>query len=61
MKQHFQDADQKVLYNKNLESFADNFAQNFTPKTIPQQFCDIISFEIIYMVNPIGFMKTLGK
>ena len=61
MEQHFQDLAQKVIYDNNLEYFSDHFAKTFTQKPIPQQCCDIMSFGIISMVNPIGLMKTWGK
>ena len=61
MEQHFQDVAQKVANNKNLDSFADHFAKHFTRKPSPQECREIMSFDIISTVNPIGSMKTWGK
>ena len=61
MEQHFQDAAQKFMHGKNLEYFTSHFAKSYTQKPIRQQCSEIISFEIISTVNPIGSMKTWGK
>ena len=61
MEQHFQDVAQKVVNDKNSESFAAHFAKHFTQKPSPQECRDIMSFDILYTVNPIGSMKTWGK
>ena len=42
MEQHFQDVAQKVRYNKNLDTFAAHFAQDFDQKPTPQQCCEIM-------------------
>ena len=60
MEQPFQHVPQRVMNDNNLESFADNLAKCFTQKPSPQQFCKIISFEILSTVNHIGSMKTWG-
>ena len=61
MEQHFQDVAQKVVNNKNSDSFAAHSAKNFTRKPSPQECREIMSFDIISTVNPIGSMKTWGK
>ena len=61
MEQHFQDVAQKVVNNKNLDSFAAHFAKHFTQKRSPQECREIMSFDILSTVNPIGSMKTWGK
>ena len=61
MEQNFQYVAQKVMNDKNLDSFATHFAKHFTKKPSPQQCRKIMSFNILYMVNPIGSMKTWGK
>ena len=61
MEKHAQDVPQRVLYDKNLKSFAVYFTQHFTPKPIPQQCRKIMYFKIIYTVNPIDLMKIWGK
>ena len=61
MEQHFQDLDQKVQHDENLDTFEAHFAQYFNQKPTPQQCHEIMSFWIIYMLNPIGLMKTCGK
>ena len=61
MEQHFQDVAQKFINDKNLESFANHFAEHFTKKTSPQQCRKIVSFGVLSTVNPIGSMKTRGK
>ena len=58
MEQHFQYVAQKVANDKNLDSFADNFAKHFTQKPSPQKSRKIMSFNILSKVNPIGSMKT---
>ena len=42
--QHFQYVTQKGHCNKNLESFLENFAQNFNQKPTPKQCCEIMTF-----------------
>ena len=59
--QHFQDVAQIVANNKNSDSFAAHFAKHFTQKPSPQECREIMSFDIISKVNPIGSMKTWGK
>ena len=61
MEQYFQDVDQKFMNNKNSGSFNAYFAEHFTQKPSPQQCRDIMSFDILSMVNYIGSMKTWGK
>ena len=61
MEQHFQDAAQKVMNDKNLNSFTACFAKSFTLKPSPQQCRKIMSFGILSTINPIGSMKTWGK
>ena len=57
MDQHFQDVAQKVVNNKNQDSFSAQFANHFTQKPSPQQFRGIISFNILSTVNPMGSIK----
>ena len=59
--QHFQDVAQKFTNDKNLDSFSAHFVKHFTQKPGPQQFCEIMSFDILSTVNPIGSMKTWGE
>ena len=54
MEQHFQDVAQKVVNNKNLDSFAAHFAKHFTQKPRPHACREIMSFAILSMVKPIG-------
>ena len=61
MEQHSEDVAQKVQHNKNLDTFAAHFAQHFDQKPTPQQFIEIIKFETLSKVNPIGSMKTWSK
>ena len=61
MKQHFQDVAQKVTNDKNSDSFAAHFARKFTQKPSPQQCRKIMSFDILYMVTPIGSMNICDK
>ena len=61
MKQHFQDVVQHFMHDNNSDSFTDHFAKYFTQKLSLQQCCKIMSFVILYMVNPIGSMNTGGK
>ena len=61
MQQHFQDVAQKVVNNKNSDSFAAHFAKHFTQKPSPQECREIMSFDVLSTVNPIGSMKTWGK
>ena len=61
MEQHFQDVAQKVVNNKNLDSFSAHFAKHFTQKPSPQQCRKIMSFDILSTVNHMGSMKTWGK
>ena len=49
---------QKVQHDKNSDTFAAHFNQNFDQKPIPQQCREIMKFEILFKVNPIGSMKT---
>ena len=58
--QDFQYAAQKVINDANLYYFAAHFTKIFTQKPSPQQCRDIMYFEIISTVNPIGSMKTWG-
>ena len=39
MEKHFQDVAQKVINDKNSDSFADHFAKHFTQKPSPPQCC----------------------
>ena len=59
--QHYQDVDQKVQYDKNLDTFAAHFAQHFDQKSTPQQCRKIMNFGILFTVNPIMSMKTWSK
>ena len=59
--QHFQDVAQKFANNKNLDYFAAPFAKKFTQKPSPQECSEIMSFDILSTVNPMGSMKTWGK
>ena len=61
MEQHFQDVAQKVANNKNSVYFAAHFAKHFTQKPSPQECREIMSFDILSTLNPIGSMKTWGK
>ena len=61
MVQHFQDVAQKVMNNKNSDSFAAHFAKHSTQKPSPQECRKNMSFGILSTVNPIGSMKTWGK
>ena len=61
MEQNFQDLDQKIQYYKNPDIFASHFAQYFNQKIPPQQCREIIKFEIIYTVSPIGSIKNWHK
>ena len=61
MEQHFQDVAQKVQHDKNPDTFAAHFAQNFNQKPTPQHFREIMIFKILFRVNPIGSMKTWNK
>ena len=61
LKQHFQDVAQKVANNKNSDYFAPHFAKHFTQKTCSQECREIMSFDIVYTVNPKGSMKTWSK
>ena len=61
MEQHFQDVAQKVVNNKNLDYFAAHFAKHFTQKSSPQECREIMSFDILSTVNPMGSMKPWGK
>ena len=61
MEQHFPDAVQKVVNNKNSGSFAAHSAKQFTQKPSPQKCCEIIYIVILSTVNPIGSMKKWGK
>ena len=61
MGQHFQDVPPKVINNNSSDSFASNFAKHFKQKPSPQQCQEIMSFDILAMVNHIGSMKTWGK
>ena len=58
MEQHYQNIDQKLQHNNDLEYFAAHFVQQFTTKTSPKQYFTINSFEIISRVNPIDLVKT---
>ena len=59
--EHFQDVSQKVIKDNHLEYFSDQFFKQFTQKPIPQQCCDIISFQILILLNPIDLMELWGK
>ena len=61
MKRHFQDVAQKVHHDKNSDTFGAHFAQHFDQKPTPQQFREIMKFEILFKVNPIRSMKTCSK
>ena len=49
------------MNDNNSNSFAAHFAKHFTQKPSSQQCPKIMSFDILYTVNPIGSMKTCGK
>ena len=61
MEQHFQDVAQKVQHDKNPDTFAALFAQHYDQNPTPQQCREIMKFEILSKVNPIGSMKTWSK
>ena len=61
MEQHFQNVAQKVPHNKNSDTFAAHFAQHFDQKPTQQHCREIMKFEILSMVNPIGSVKTWDK
>ena len=52
--QYFQDVVQRVVNDKNSDSFDAHFAKHLTKKPSPQQCREIMSFDILYTVNPIG-------
>ena len=52
---------QKAANNNNSDSFAAHFAKHFTQKLGPQECREIMSFDILYTVNPIDSIKTWGK
>ena len=54
MEKNFQDVEQKLHHDKNSDSFADHFAQHFKQKPTPQQCREIMKFEMLSKVNPIG-------
>ena len=58
MEQLFQDVDKKLQNDKNSDTFAAHFAQHFNQKMTPQQYREIMKFQIISQVNPIRSMKT---
>ena len=58
MEQHFQYVAPKVANDKNLDSFAANFAKNFTQKLSLQQSRKIMSFNILSTVNHICSLRT---
>ena len=45
----------------NSDTFAAHFAQHFYQKPTPQHCREIIKFEILSKVNPIGYMKFWSK
>ena len=49
------------MRDKNLDSFYAHFAKKITQKLIPQPCHEIMSFEILSTVNPIGSKKTWVK
>ena len=55
MEQHFQDVAQKGANNKNSDSFAAHFDEHFTQKASPQECREIMSFDVLSTVNPIGY------
>ena len=61
MEQHFQNVRQKVANDNNSDYFSAHFAKHFTQKPSPQQCREVMSFDILSTVNPIGSMKTWGK
>ena len=61
MEKYFQEMDQKVQNDRNSDTFVAYFAQHFDQKTTPQHFCEIMKFENILMVNPIGPMENWIK
>ena len=61
MEKHFQDMAQKVQDDRNLDTFVAYFAQHFDQKTTPQNCREIMRFENILMVNPIGPMENWIK
>ena len=61
MEQHFKDVAQKVANDNNSDSFAAHLAKKITQKPSPQQYRKIMSFNILYKVNPIGSIRTWDK
>ena len=61
MEQHFQDVDQNVHHNKYPYNFVAHFTKNFNQNPIPQECREMTNFDIHYMLNPMGLMKTWGK
>ena len=61
MEQHFQYVAQKVVNNKNWDSFDDHFGKHFTQKPSPQKCYKIISFDILSTVKHVGSIKSWGK
>ena len=58
MGENFQDVAQKVQHNKNPDTFAAQFPQYFNQKLNPQKCHRCMEFKIMYMVSPIGLIKT---
>ena len=61
MNAHFNDVQKLVQDGKLSDTFACHFAQHFSQKPSPQQQRNIMKFEVLSSVNPIGAMKTFGK
>ena len=56
--QYFQYVAQKVKCDNNLDTFAVHFDQHFNQKPTPQHWCEVIKFEIIFILNPIRSIIT---
>ena len=59
MEQHFQDMAQKVANNKNLDSFAANFAKHITHKPSKKMLQNYV-FRYNFYGKPYRFNENLG-
>ena len=57
MEEHFQEVAQRVHHDKNSDTFVAHYAQPFDQKPTPQQYREIMKFNIFSTVNPIGMIK----
>ena len=61
MNAHYNDVQQLVKNGTLSDSFASHFVQHFNQKPSHQELRNIMKFEILSSVKPIGAMKTFGK